>query len=226
MRTGGAIERPSPNCDDRGAGVGIDMLVLHYTGMVSAAAALDRLCDPAAKVSAHYLIDEDGTVFAMVPESRRAWHAGVAAWRGNRDVNARSIGIELANPGHEFVYRDFPDAQMAALTALAADILGRHPIPPRNVVGHSDVAPDRKLDPGERFDWQRLAGSGIGLWPRRQRDPDGDPMELLGRYGYDMSARHAVAAFQRHFRPGRIDGIFDEETLGMLGGLVEAVDGV
>ena len=202
------------------------MLVLHYTGMVGAEAALDRLCDPAAKVSAHYLIDEDGTVFALVPEERRAWHAGVAAWRGNRDVNARSIGIELANPGHEFVYRDFPDSQMVALTALAADILARHPIPSRNVVGHSDVAPDRKLDPGERFDWRRLAANGIGLWPARPSTPNEDPMVLLGEYGYDVSARHAVAAFQRHFRPGKIDGVLDPETGGVLGGLIESIRGV
>ncbi|MEM9682679.1 MAG: N-acetylmuramoyl-L-alanine amidase [Pseudomonadota bacterium] len=202
------------------------MLVLHYTGMVGAEAALDRLCDPAAKVSAHYLIDEDGTVFALVPEEKRAWHAGVAAWRGNRDVNARSIGIELANPGHEFIYRDFPNSQMAALTDLATDILARHAIPSRNVVGHSDLAPDRKLDPGERFDWQGLAAGGIGLWPARPRDVGEDPMALLAEYGYDVSARHAVAAFQRHFRPGKIDGVLDPETLGLLGGLIESVRGV
>ena len=159
------IERPSPNHDSRPPGAAIDMLVLHYTGMIDARAALDRLCDPAAKVSAHYLIDEDGAVHRLVAESRRAWHAGRAVWRGNGDVNGASIGIELVNPGHEFGYRPFPDPQMDALIALARAILARHPIPARNVVGHSDVAPARRADPGELFDWARLAAAGIGLWP-------------------------------------------------------------
>jgi len=158
------IDRPSPNHDERGD-VAIDMLVLHYTGMASGAAALDRLCDPAAKVSAHYTIDEDGTVYAMVPEARRAWHAGVSWWGGDTNINTRSIGIELVNPGHEFGYRAFPDAQVAALTTLCHGILMRHPIPSARVLGHSDVAPARKDDPGELFPWERLAKLGIGLWP-------------------------------------------------------------
>src|SRR5262249_42163258 len=143
----------------------IDMLVLHYTGMQSAAAAIDRLCDPAAKVSAHYLIEEDGTAWRLVDETRRAFHAGVSFWQGTTDVNSASIGIELVNPGHEWGYRPFPDAQMQTLETLAQEILRRHAIPPDRVVGHSDVAPARKQDPGELFDWRRLADAGIGLWP-------------------------------------------------------------
>ena len=158
------VDRPSPNQDDRD-GAGIDMLVLHYTGMPSGAAAIDRLCDPAAKVSAHYTVDEDGTVYAHVPEARRAWHAGVSHWAGAANINSRSIGIELVNPGHEFGYRPFPEAQIAALTTLCHGILLRHPIPSWRVLGHSDVAPARKDDPGELFPWKRLAEAGIGLWP-------------------------------------------------------------
>jgi len=217
------VDRPSPNFNDRRNDTAIDMLVLHYTGMPTGEAALDRLCDPAAQVSAHYLIDEDGTIYRMVPEEKRAWHAGRAIWRGERDINSRSIGIELANPGHQFIYRDFPAPQMASLAALATEILGRHPIPPRNVVGHSDIAPDRKLDPGERFDWQGLAGQGIGLWPLAPQEIDGNLLELLNEYGYDASTRHVIPAFQRHFRPEKIDGIADAGTLAVLGGLIAAV---
>jgi len=153
------LQRPSPNHDARDAP--IDMLVLHYTGMQSAAAALERLCDPAAKVSAHYTIDEDGIVYAHVPEERRAWHAGQSFWAGRRNVNGSSIGIELVNPGHEFGYRAFPQAQIAALIELARGILARHAIAPSRVLGHSDVAPARKDDPGELFPWASLAGEGM-----------------------------------------------------------------
>jgi N-acetylmuramoyl-L-alanine amidase len=205
------------------------MLVLHYTGMETAAAALERLCDPDAGVSAHYVIDEDGTVHRLVDESRRAWHAGVAFWRGHTDVNGRSVGIELVNPGHEFGYRAFPEAQMAALEVLAADVLARHPIPPRNVVGHSDVAPRRKTDPGELFDWRRLAAVGIGLWPMDPADAvAGGLMETLGRIGYETEdPSMTIAAFQRRFRPARMDGAADAETAGLadaLLGLAEAVE--
>lgn len=223
MTRAAIVERPSPNLDDRPDGVPVDMLVLHYTGMVSGISAIRRLCDPEASVSAHYLVDEDGTVYCLVPEEKRAWHAGVACWRGARNVNGRSIGIELVNPGHEFGYRDFPAPQMAALTGLARDILARHPIPPRNVVGHSDIAPDRKLDPGERLDWRGLAERGIGLWPEKSAAIEGGVLELLAEYGYDAAARQVIAAFQRHFRPQRIDGVADDETLAMLGGVVTAV---
>jgi N-acetylmuramoyl-L-alanine amidase len=215
--------RPSPNFDLRGAEVVVDMLVLHYTGMPSVGQALDRLCDADAKVSAHYLIDEDGAVTMLVEEDKRAWHAGVAYWRGHTDVNARSIGIELVNPGHEFGYRPFPEAQMTALIELARDILDRHPIPPRNVVGHSDVAPARKLDPGELFDWKRLAEAGIGLFPdvpdpaEEGRDTDRDGvLSLLGAIGYAVDGGpDAVTAFQRRYLPSRIDGMADAETAGL-----------
>ena len=213
------IDRPSPNHDARGDAP-IDLLLLHYTGMTSAAAALDRLCDPAAKVSAHYLIDEDGTVYSMVPENRRAWHAGVAHWAGASDINARSIGIELVNPGHEFGYRAFPEAQIAALIPLCHSILMRHPIPSARVLGHSDVAPARKEDPGEKFPWARLAKAGIGLWPQG-RDSDLGP-EALIRFGYDPNAPQdkVIIAFQRHFRPRKLDGVWDAECAGLLAGLL------
>ena len=183
------------------------MLVLHYTGMADADAALARLCDPAAKVSAHYTVDEDGTVYAMVPEARRAWHAGVSYWAGARDINARSIGIELVNPGHQFGYGAFGEPQIAALVTLCQGILTRHPIPPWRILGHSDVAPVRKEDPGELFPWARLAGAGIGLWPIEGDDPGADAIGgLLSRYGYDPQAplEKTIAAFQRHFRPLRV----------------------
>jgi N-acetylmuramoyl-L-alanine amidase len=220
------IERPSPNFEPRRAGAAVDMLVVHYTGMRSAAAALARLCDPAAKVSAHYLIDEDGAIHRLVAEDMRAWHAGASSWRGEGDVNGRSIGIELVNPGHEFGYRPFPEAQMAALEGLAGEIVSRHAIPARHVLGHSDVAPGRKTDPGELFDWPRLARAGIGLWPGDEGaagDPiDGD--ELLIGFGYDIGATGdartaAIEAFQRHFRPARIDGVMDRGTSARLAAL-------
>ena len=217
-----SLGRPSPNFDDRPPATAIDMLVLHYTGMESAEAALARLCDPGAKVSAHYVIGEDGAVTALVGEAVRAWHAGAASWRGEPDVNGRSIGIELVNPGHEFGYRDFPDPQMAALERLASDILARHPIPARNVVGHSDVAPGRKTDPGELFDWQRLAAAGIGLWPD---DGEGDAemvSEMLAAYGYDTTDEAAATvAFQRHFCPQSLDGRADPQTAGRLKALLD-----
>jgi N-acetylmuramoyl-L-alanine amidase len=159
------VECRSPNHDERPPGSAIDMLVLHYTGMRSAEEALSRLCDPEAKVSAHYTIDRDGRVYAHVPEERRAWHAGVSYWAGERNVNGCSIGIELVNGGHEFGYEEFAAPQIAALIDLAGGILARHPIPPSRVLGHSDVAPARKQDPGELFPWRHLAEFGIGLWP-------------------------------------------------------------
>jgi N-acetylmuramoyl-L-alanine amidase len=220
------VDRASPNFDARG-GTPVDMLVLHYTGMKSGDAALSRLCDPAAKVSAHYMIDEDGTVYALVPEEARAWHAGVSYWAGARDINARSIGIELVNPGHEFGYRAFPEAQIGALTELAGAILTRHPIPAWRVLGHSDVAPLRKDDPGELFPWGRLAGQGIGLWPVKGDDPgEAKVADLLTRYGYDPEASpgKSVTAFQRHFRPARVDGMADAETRALLAGLIALYD--
>jgi N-acetylmuramoyl-L-alanine amidase len=220
------VECPSPNQDDRG-GTAVDMLVLHYTGMTSGEAALARLCDPAARVSAHYMIDEDGAVFAMVPETRRAWHAGVSYWAGARNINARSIGIELVNPGHEFGYRTFGEAQIAALIALCQDILKRHSIPLWRILGHSDVAPARKDDPGELFPWQKLADAGIGLWPAPGEDPGAAAVPgLLAHYGYDPEAppEKIVTAFQRHFRPSRVGGMADAETRAVLSGLVALYD--
>ncbi|MCH8214507.1 MAG: N-acetylmuramoyl-L-alanine amidase [Proteobacteria bacterium] len=217
----------SPNHDARPDGAAIDMVVLHYSGMETADAALARLCDPAAKVSAHYLIDEDGAVRRLVAEERRAWHAGAACWRGVRDVNGRSLGIELVNPGHEFGYRPFAEAQMAALEDLARDILARHPIEARNVVGHSDVAPRRKMDPGELFDWPRLAAAGIGLWPASapadEADADEDEAKaMLADFGYETGdLGMTVTAFQRHFRPRRVDGTMDGDTAGRLRGLLK-----
>ena len=208
----------SPNYNSRD-GAAIDMLVLHYTGMESAAAALEKLCDPEAEVSAHYLIDEDGTVYQLVDEAARAWHAGVASWRGETNINSRSIGIELVNPGHEFGYRAFPEAQIAALIPLCRHIVRRHDIPARNAVGHSDVAPARKTDPGELFDWARLAAEGIGLWPDMPADPcyTVEAPGLLADIGYDISDETAaVIAFQRHFTPHRLDGVIDAETCGTI----------
>lgn len=227
------VDRPSPNHDARPQGQAVDILLLHYTDMASAAAALERLCDPAARVSAHYCIDEDGTVYRLVDEARRAWHAGVSSWAGASDINARSIGVELVNPGHTCGYRPFPAAQMTALSALAKAILARHPIPPGRVLGHSDVAPARKRDPGELFDWRALAAAGIGLWPDAPSpaDPAPDVAELqaqLARFGYavprhgrlDDETRAVLAAFQRHFRPAAVTGEPDGETAARLAALL------
>ncbi|HWI27328.1 MAG TPA: N-acetylmuramoyl-L-alanine amidase [Stellaceae bacterium] len=230
------LERSSPNHGPRPAGAVIDMLILHYTGMRGAAEAIERLCDPEAQVSAHYLIDEDGTVWRLVAEERRAWHAGVSSWRGRSDINDRSIGIELVNPGHDWGYRDFPEAQITALEALCRDILARHPIPPHLVLGHSDVAPQRKSDPGELFDWHRLARSGIGFWPgdaARAAAPQ-SPAELqrlLAAVGYetpqsgalDDETRQVLIAFQRHFRPARCDGEADGETRAQLAAVAQGI---
>ncbi len=235
-------ERLSPNHDSRGDPPNmraINMVVLHYTGMQSAAAALDRLCDPAARVSAHYLVEEDGALWRLVPEARRAFHAGVSCWQGEQDLNFVSIGIEIVNPGHEWGYRPFPEPQMAAVEALCRDILSRHRIPPFRIVGHSDIAPDRKSDPGELFDWPRLALAGIGLWPppaaglsrRRGRGvgvvQHAAALADLARIGYCVSAaaeQVALAAFQRRFRPERWDGLLDAETCARLAELRMAVE--
>jgi len=216
----------SPNHAPRPEGVPVDMLILHYTGMRSAREALDRLRDPAAKVSSHYLVDEDGAVFLLVPEERRAAHAGQSYWRGHDALNGRSIGIEIVNPGHEWGYREFPALQMAAVCDLCLAILARHPIPARNVVGHSDVAPDRKQDPGELFDWEGLAANGVGLWPHGAAGedaalpPDGAARApaLLGAIGYrtDLPLGVLLTAFQRHWRQERVDGRADAGTLARL----------
>ena len=213
----------SPNHDARPPDMPIDMLILHYTGMQSAQAALDRLCDPAARVSSHYVVDEAGAVHALVPEDARAWHAGVSSWRGHTELNARSIGIEIVNPGHEWGYRPFPALQMAAVCELCLAVLARHPIPARNVVGHSDVAPDRKQDPGELFDWEGLAKNGVGLWPTDVAAPVPDVDQALAMIGYGPSA-NAVRAFQRHWRPAAVTGLADRETRARLAALIAMLD--
>lgn len=222
--------RASPNHDARPAGRAVDMIVLHYTGMRTGEEALRRLCDPEARVSAHYLVEEDGRIFALVPEERRAWHAGVAEWEGEADVNGRSIGIELVNPGHEFGYRPFRDAQIAALIALIRGIRRRWPVADGRILGHSDVAPLRKQDPGELFPWRRLAAAGIGLWPERQGLAASTiaPLSALARFGYgwvkdadEVTRAAVVRAFQRHFRPERIDGRWDADCGRRLARLLQ-----
>jgi N-acetylmuramoyl-L-alanine amidase len=224
------VDHPSPNHEPRPEGRDVDILLIHYTGMLTGAAALERLCQPEAKVSAHYLIEEDGRIVRLVPEARRAWHAGVACWAGARDINDRSIGIELVNPGHEFGYRAFPDAQMAALIELAEAICARHPIPSYRVLGHSDVAPERKQDPGELFGWPRLARHGLGVWPRELAEPTVAPgldwfLPRLARAGYcpDADPTALLTAFQRHYRPEAVTGAPDTGTAARLTGLLKVL---
>ncbi|WP_294194590.1 N-acetylmuramoyl-L-alanine amidase [uncultured Sphingomonas sp.] len=213
-------EVPSPNFNDRV--LPITMIVLHYTGMKTAQEALDRLCDPAAEVSAHYFVDEDGTITRLVPDDRRAWHAGRAHWRGVTDVNSASIGIEIVNPGHDHGYRDFPESQIDAVVRLVAHLKDTYEITRGNVVGHSDVAPQRKRDPGELFPWHRLARLRLAL-PRPTKNLV-DPMWgeaafclALERFGYDVNDRMAaIMAFQRRFRPELIDGEMDAECRMIL----------
>lgn len=213
-------ETPSPNWNERK--LPVSMVVLHYTGMESAGEALERLCDPAAEVSAHYCIDEDGTVHRLVLEHKRAWHAGRSFWRGVTDVNSASIGIELVNPGHEFGYRPFPDAQIEALLPLLSGIVKRWDVPRANVVGHSDIAPTRKEDPGELFDWELLAAHRLALPRPRLRVPspydnDGAFFLALERFGYDIAdPAAATRAFQRRWRPHIIDGVVDGECSAIL----------
>ena len=213
-------EAPSPNWNERL--LPVNMVVLHYTGMQSAAEALARMCDPQAQVSAHYMIDEQGIVTRLVPESKRAWHAGRSYWRGITDVNSASVGIELVNPGHEFGYRPFTDAQMEALVPLLSRIVDHHDVPRANVVGHSDIAPTRKQDPGELFDWEMLAEYGLVLPTPRLKmrlvyDEPGAFFLALERFGYDISdGRAAIAAFQRRWRPRIIDGELDGEIGALL----------
>ena len=207
------------------------MLVLHYTGMRSGEAAIDRLCDAEAKVSAHYVVEEHGGVVQLVAESERAWHAGVSAWRGHSNINQRSVGIEIVNPGHDYGYRPFPQAQMVSVAELCLDILSRYTIPARNVVGHSDVAPARKQDPGELFDWAWMARQGIGLWPEdglrimddKEALAPSSIIHSLASYGYDTTDLPAtIVAFQRHFRPKLLNGMWDTECAALLHSLLDA----
>ena len=222
------------------------MIVLHYTGMQDAKAALDRLTAPGSEVSAHYFVFEDGRIIQMVQESNRAWHAGKSHWAGETDINSCSIGVEIANPGHDFGYPDFPKRQIAAVTALCRSIQTRNTIPAVRVLAHSDVAPARKQDPGEKFPWRTLYESGVGHWVRpvpivnfgQSLSPGdrGDPVAALQRslaeYGYGIKAngdydammREVVVAFQRHFRPERVDGEADASTLMTLRALIGALE--
>ena len=219
-------ERPSPNHDARPGERDPDLIVLHYTGMRSAEEAIERLCDPVARVSAHYCIEEDGTLWRLVPERRRAWHAGLSSWQGQSGVNDRSLGIELVNPGHEWGYRAFPEAQMAVLLELLAVLRVRWRIPRNGIVGHSDVAPLRKEDPGELFDWARLAAAGHGEWPGSvpPREPDEEAARVaLSRIGYgylDEDFPAVLRAFQRRYRQAKVDGLLDAETMGMIAAVV------
>ncbi len=229
--------RVSPNFGERRAGMIPDTIVLHYTGMESGEAAERWLCDPASEVSSHYLVHEDGRVVQMVREEARAWHAGKGSWNGASDVNSCSIGIEIANPGHAFGYPDFPVRQIEAVIELCRDIGRRRGIRPQRVLGHSDVAPGRKIDPGEKFPWRELADNGVGLYVRPASLADGVVLDvgvkgesveklqsMLTYYGYgieitgfyDAQTEAVVAAFQRHFRPDRVDGIADWSTRDTL----------
>ena len=234
--------RQASNFGERKTTASPDMLVIHYTGMQSAAAALDRLCGREGEVSCHYLVHEDGRLVQMVAEAKRAWHAGQSGWRGHGDINSRSIGIEIVNPGHEWGYRPFPEQQIEAVISLCRDIVSRHAIPARNVVGHSDIAPQRKADPGELFPWAQLHVAGVGHWVEPepisggrflQQGDAGEPVDALrhalGAYGYPIKpdgafdeAMHCVVlAFQRHFRPARVDGVADRSTIMTLDRLME-----
>jgi N-acetylmuramoyl-L-alanine amidase len=234
---------PSPNSGERRKGRRPDMLLIHYTGMRDAASALQRLADPLAEVSCHYVVLEDGRILQMVPEAARAWHAGASVWAGETDLNSASIGIELVNPGHDGGYPPFPDAQIEAVTALGLDIVGRWGMPADRVLAHSDVAPGRKLDPGEKFPWDRLHGAGLGHWTKpaplgdgRSFGPgeEGQPIQALqamfGMYGYgldvtgvyDSRTEAVVAAFQRHFRQDLVDGVADASTITTLRDLIRS----
>lgn len=243
------IDRPSPNFDSRTRSV--DLIVLHYTGMQDAETALRRLTDPAPKagdypgpwqsadaatdaalprVSAHYVVDEAGQIYRLVSEDARAWHAGISHWEGEGDVNGRSIGIEIVNGGHDFGLPDFPAAQIDAVIALVGDILARYNLKSSRVVAHSDVAPERKLDPGEKFPWKKLADAGVAIWPDpvamqlSADDAVSEAQQELARIGYDVKqtgamdgrTRQALIAFQRRFRQARVDGVLDDETRTLL----------
>jgi N-acetylmuramoyl-L-alanine amidase len=240
-----SICHPSPNFEPRRGVEGPTMLLLHYTGLPGAAQAIDWLSRPESKVSAHYVVDEAGGVTQMVAENMRAWHAGVAVWAGETDINSASIGIEVDNAGHEHGLPDFPEVQVAVLEALCRDIIARHRIRPERVLAHSDVAPTRKIDPGEKFPWARLARAGVGHWvtpepvdwadPGMARDAAGPLVAAvqakLAAYGYGIDAtggfdprtEFVVKAFQRHFRPERVDGLIDQSTITPLERLSDAL---
>ncbi|MFN3867464.1 MAG: N-acetylmuramoyl-L-alanine amidase [Hyphomicrobiaceae bacterium] len=235
---------PSPNFEQRAGGRQPDLLLLHYTGMASAAKAIDWLARPESKVSCHYVVAENGDITQMVAESARAWHAGKSYWAGETDINSCSIGIEIQNPGHACGYDAFPEAQIDAVLRLSADIVARRFIPPARVLAHSDVAPARKIDPGEKFPWRRLAEAGIGVWVEPDEvDPSdsgfvvgarheriADAQHLLRRYGYgvdvtgvlDTETAFVIRAFQLHWRTARVDSRLDASTLATIRRLVES----
>lgn len=236
---------PSPNIEPRQNGRKPEMIILHYTGMDEAMAACRWLCNPVSKVSCHYLIDERGKIIQMVDEDMRAWHAGVSSWKGENDINSCSIGIEIHNPGHSSGYPDYPEAQMLAVVALCKDIIARYGIHSTCVLGHSDIAPLRKIDPGEKFDWARLHAAGVGHWVKPepidgglflQLGDDGQAVEalqgMLRLYGYatevngtyDGLTQATVRAFQRHFRPSRVDGIADSSTVATVHRLLQGLE--
>jgi N-acetylmuramoyl-L-alanine amidase len=228
------IHQSSPNFNERDKASPLRYVVLHYTGMVTGKAALDRLIDPKSEVSAHYLVEEDGRVFQLVDEDKRAWHAGKSFWSGVRDMNSASIGIELVNPGHQFGYRVFPVPQIAALKDLLCDIIKRHNLRAVDaLLAHSDIAPGRKEDPGELFPWQELAKDGFGLWPQPEAidyapTRDDEVQNLLRIIGYDCpasgdydrSTREALLAFQRHYEPNNLTGTPEKETVARLRALI------
>jgi N-acetylmuramoyl-L-alanine amidase len=236
---------PSPNFEPRRGAAGATILLLHYTGVATAAKAIDWLSRPESKVSAHYVLDEAGFLTQLVAEDMRAWHAGLAVWAGETDINSASIGIEIQNKGHEAGSPDFPEAQLKVLEALCLEIVARHGIRPERVLGHSDVAPTRKMDPGEKFPWARLAAAGIGHWvapepvdwadPGIARDAAGPLVAavqtMLASYGYGIEAtggvdprtEFVIKAFQRHFRPERVDGRIDQSTITTLERLTAAL---
>ena len=234
----------SPNQDDRPDGSLVDMVILHYTGTRTAREAIAALRDPAAKASTHYLVDEDGAVLRLVPETRLAFHAGASSWRGHRGLDTRSIGIALVNPGHALGYRDFPALQLAAVCDLCLEILSRHAVPARNIIAHSDVAPDRREDPGEKFEWMELARNAVGIWPEgvpdlgtggTVRDGAGlrDVRAALAHIGYEVAPEGALdpalsavmRAFQRHWRPEAVTGQADAGTLARLLAVARMCDG-
>ncbi len=237
--------RPSPNHGERRGYARPENLVLHYTGMPTASSAIALLCDPAREVSCHYVIEETGRILQLVPENRRAWHAGVSSWRGERDMNSASIGVEICNAGHDGGLPDFPEAQVVAMIALCRDVMSRQGIRPERVLAHSDIAPNRKRDPGERFPWARLAEAGAGLWvepsapsePLAARGHEGPHVRglqtLLALWGYEIEANGVydaqtqvvVAAFQRRFRPERVDGVADAGLVRSVRALLDLASG-
>jgi N-acetylmuramoyl-L-alanine amidase len=240
------IDHPSPNWNERPEGVAIDTVVLHYTGMQSGKEALGRLCCEQAQVSSHYLIDEDGTAYQLVDDKKRAWHAGVSSWQGRGNLNHSSIGIELVNPGHEFGYRDFPEAQIASLLALLNALKEKHAIPTSRFIGHSDIAPLRKNDPGERFPWKKLSHRGFGVFSEKDFSnqefielTSNNAAEIkvlnkqLGIIGYDgfdsdgfgAQTSQVIRAFQAHWRPEGVHGKLDKGTWSALQEIAKLIIG-